>query len=373
MLMKPEAIITKTELLKLRIPLIEPFITSLGKDDFAENVVVIIHTKSGITGYGECNPYMPINGESVDTCFAVAQYFAKAFKEKNALDIEGNIALMDRIIYANNSIKSAFDMALHDIAAQQSNLPLYKFLGGKINKPLLTDYTVSIGEINKMADDAKKIKKDGFPAIKVKLGEGYEKDVARIKAIRMAVGKKIPIRIDANQGWDYKTALKTLKELAQFDIQFCEQPIPRWDLNGMKKLNKKSTVKIMADESCCMDHDAEQLIEQKACTMMNVKLGKSGGLFVAKKITRLAEKAGIDLQIGAFVESRLGMTASAHLALSSKAVKFCDFDTPLMYSEDPVDGGISYHEKGMIKMPETPGLGARIQEKWLRKMEKIII
>lgn len=371
--MTVETSIKQTEIYKLRIPLKEPFVTSLGKDEFAENVVVIIRTKKGITGYGECNPYMPINGESVDTCFAVAQYFAKALKGKNAFDIEGNIALMDRIIYANNSIKSAFDIALHDIAAQQSDKPLYKFLGGKINKPLFTDYTVSIGEINKMAEDAKKIKRKGFPAIKVKLGKGYEKDIARIKTIRLAVGKKIPIRIDANQGWNYETTLKILKELAQYDIQFCEQPIPRWDLTGMKKLNKKSPVKIMADESCCTNHDAEQLIKQKACTMMNVKLGKSGGLFVAKKIIHLAEKDGINLQIGAFLESRLGMTASAHLALSSKAVKFCDFDTPLMYSEDPVEGGISYHEKGKIKVPETPGLGARIQEKWLKRMEKVII
>ena len=150
--------IRQIELYKLSIPLIEPFITSLGQDDNAENIVVKIITKEGITGFGECSPYMPINGESQDTCFIVGQYFAKALIGKDPLDIEGCINLMDSIIYTNNSIKSAFDIALYDIASQQAGLPLYQFIGGENNKTIITDYTVSIGEPGKMAADAVKIK-----------------------------------------------------------------------------------------------------------------------------------------------------------------------------------------------------------------------
>src|SRR5256885_16062093 len=105
---------------KLTIPLKEPFIISLGRIDNVENIVIKIETDQGITGFGECSPYMPINGESADTCFIVAQYFAKALKEKNALDIKSCIDTMDKIIYGNSSIKSAFDIALHDIAAQHA-------------------------------------------------------------------------------------------------------------------------------------------------------------------------------------------------------------------------------------------------------------
>ena len=110
--------ISQVEIYKLRIPLIEPFITSLGRDDNAENIIIIIRTNKGLSGFGECSPYMPINGESQDTCFMVAQYFAKLLKGKNPLQIEECIVAMDKLIYGNSSIKSAFDMALFDIASQ---------------------------------------------------------------------------------------------------------------------------------------------------------------------------------------------------------------------------------------------------------------
>ena len=156
--MRNELIIRQIELYRLSVPLKEPFITSLGRDDNAENVLVKIITDKDIAGFGECSPYMPINGESQDTCFMVGQYFARLLKGKNALAIEERIADMDKLIYGNNSIKSAFDMALYDIASQNAGLPLYKFLGGNNEKIITTDYTVSIGEIDKMAADAVKIK-----------------------------------------------------------------------------------------------------------------------------------------------------------------------------------------------------------------------
>jgi L-alanine-DL-glutamate epimerase-like enolase superfamily enzyme len=221
--------IQQVELYKLTIPLTEPFITSLGRDDNAENVLVKIITKEGMTGFGECSPYMPITGESQDTCFIVGQYFAKLLKGKNALAIEDCITGMDKLIYGNTSIKSAFDMALYDIASQNAAVPLYKFLGGKNDKAIITDYTVSIGDPKKMAVDAVKIKEDGYPFIKIKLGKNGETDILRIKAIREAVGNAIPLRIDANQGWNVEEAVKTLQALGKYDIQHCEEPIPRWE------------------------------------------------------------------------------------------------------------------------------------------------
>ena len=93
---------------KLFVPLKEPFVISLGPIHHVQNVVVVIKTKNGLTGFGECSPYMTINGESVDTCFIVGQYFAKVLKGKNVLDIEACCTVMDKTIFANYSIKSAF-------------------------------------------------------------------------------------------------------------------------------------------------------------------------------------------------------------------------------------------------------------------------
>jgi L-alanine-DL-glutamate epimerase-like enolase superfamily enzyme len=372
--MQPTTItIQQIAIYKLLISLKEPFITSLGREDNAENILVKIITDKGITGFGECSPYMPINGESIDTCFTVAQYFAKVLKGKNALAIEDRIADMDKIIYGNTSIKSAFDMALYDIASQHAGIPLYKFLGGDNNKTIITDYTVSIGEPAKMAADAVKIKAEGYPAIKIKLGLNGATDVQRIKAIRAAVGNEIPLRIDANQGWNVEEAITTLKALAQFDIQHCEEPIPRWDFMQLPKVKKESPIPIMADECCGDEHDAERLIQIGACDYMNLKLGKSGGIFKALKMVKLAEAAGIHLQVGAFLESRLAMTAFAHFALCSPAIVHFDFDTALMFSEDPVTGGIEYKENGMVKVPDTPGLGAIISESYLSGLEKVVV
>jgi L-alanine-DL-glutamate epimerase-like enolase superfamily enzyme len=365
--------IQQVELYKLFIPLKEPFITSLGRDDNAENVLVRILTDKGITGLGECSPYMPINGESADTCMVVGQYFARMLKGKNALQIEDCINTMDRIIYGNSSIKSAFDMALYDIAAQHAGLPLYKFIGGKNDKTIITDYTVSIGEVKKMAEDAVKIKAEGYPAIKVKLGKDGKKDIERIRAIREAVGNEIPLRIDANQGWQVEEAISTLQALAQFDIQHCEEPIPRWAFMRLPEVKKASPIPIMADECCGDEHDAERLINLGACDYMNIKLGKSGGIFKALKMVRMAEAAGIHLQIGAFMESRIGMTAFAHFALCSPSIEHYDFDTALMFIEDPVTGGVIYEANGVVKVPETPGLGATIAIDRLKKMESVII
>ncbi len=361
--------ISEISLHKLSIPLIEPFITSLGRDDDALNVVVRIQTDSGIVGFGECSPYLPINGESQETAYLVGQYLAKVLIGKDAMDIDSIHQQMDAVIYGNKSIKSAFDIACYDIAAQAAGMPLYRFLGGNKNKTITTDYTVSIGDPDQMATDAVKILERGFPYIKVKLGKQGRTDVIRMRKIRAAVGPDIPLRIDANQGWLVDEAIETLQALAPLNIEHCEEPIARWNYMSLPRVREASPIPIMADECLGDEHDAARLIALGACQYMNIKLGKSGGIRSARAIVQLAEEAGIKLQVGAMIESRLAMTAFAHFALCSEQIVHYDFDTALMLREDPVEGGIMYHPGGVIEVPDSPGLGAKISEEWLRKSE----
>jgi L-alanine-DL-glutamate epimerase-like enolase superfamily enzyme len=372
--MKDGPSIRSVELYKLFIPLKEPFVISLGPIHNVQNVVVIIRTNDGCSGYGECSPYMTINGESVDTCFIVGQYFGKVLKGMNALNIGQCVHAMDKTIYANSSIKSAFDMALHDIAGQHSGVPVYQLLGGKKDKVLETDMTVSIGDPDKMKADAVRFCHEGFPAIKVKLGESREKDVARIAAVREGIGPRHPLRIDANQGWDTpENAIEVLQALAPYNIEHCEEPISRHRFMELNKVSSASPIPIMADESCGDDYDAQRLIDLKACSMFNIKLGKSSGFHKGLKIAKLGAAAGMHMQVGGFMESRLGMTAAAHLALSNDHIVHCDFDTPLMFTEDPVLGGLVYLEKGILEIPDTPGLGAVIDESYLKSAEKVVV
>ena len=365
--------IKQIKLYRCPVKLKEPFIISLGKLEYADNIIVVIQTSGGLTGFGECSPFQTIHGENSDTCMTVGKLLAVTLLGKDALDIENCSFVMDRIIYGNTSIKSAFDIAIYDIASQKAGLPLYRFLGGERNTELLTDYTVSLNSPEKMVDDARKIIQDGFQIIKIKLGGKEEEDFLRIRLIREAIGFEIPIRIDANQGWTVKTAVRILDRLQVFNIQHCEEPVLRSSFMSLPEIKSKSKIPIMADESCFDHCDAERLIKLKACDLINIKLGKSAGIFKARKIISMAEKADIKLQAGGFLDSRLGFTAMAHVALSSQQFLHIDFDTPLMFNEDPVSGGITYFAKGVIRIPETIGLGAFVSDKVLKSLKCISV
>lgn len=366
------ATIERVVLHPLTIPLKAPFVTSLGALDAVANVVVQVRTREGRTGWGECSPFWTINGETQETCLAVGAHLARALLGHEATDIEGAHARMDRLIFGNTSIKSAFDIALHDLAAQHADLPLWKYLGGERCFDPVTDYTVSLGEPEKMAADAEAIVAAGFPVIKVKLGGAGDLDIRRIRAIRSRV-PSIPLRIDANQGWDPATAIHVLTALADAGIEHCEEPIARWRFMELRQVKEASPIPIMADESCCDHHDAARLIALGACQRFNIKLGKSAGLFKARKIIALAAGAGITVQVGGFLESRLAWSASAALALSDPCVRYCDMDTPLMFTADPVVGGIGYHPGGRIRLPEGTGLGASIDPAWLHPAQAVVV
>ena len=111
-------IISQIEIYQLPIKLKEPFVISLGAHEYSKNIVVVLRTDEGITGFGECSPFMTINGESIDTCTVVGQYLGKVLKGKNSLNIKDCSLEMDKVIYGNSSIKSAFDIALYDISSQ---------------------------------------------------------------------------------------------------------------------------------------------------------------------------------------------------------------------------------------------------------------
>lgn len=365
--------IIQAEIYKSPIALKKPFVTSLGPDTHARNVIVVLRTDDGLTGFGECSPYLPINGESMNTAFEVGGYLANAMVGQDALDIARMSALADRVIYGNSSIKSAFDIALHDLAAQRAGLPLYKFLGDSNSKTLVTDYTVSIASPEEMAASAAEIVARGFTVVKVKLGGEPDEDVQRIRRIRERIGHDIPLRIDANQGWSVNEAIDVLGQLSTSNIQFCEEPIARHAFMHLRQVRDKSEIPVMADESCFDEHDAKRLIALEACDAFNIKLGKSSGIFKAMKIAALASAASLPVQVGGFLESRLAFTASAHFSLACPTARYTDFDTPLMFIDDPVCDGITYDAQGVITVPELPGLGASFPDAYLEQLEVQVV
>jgi L-alanine-DL-glutamate epimerase-like enolase superfamily enzyme len=357
--------ITHTEVFKLDVPLKQPFVISLGTITDANNLIVRIHTNGGLYGMGEACPFVMIVGETQAGEFEIAKNIAQLIKGKNPLELENRLAEIARVFVHNPTIRSAFDMALYDIVGKFTGLPLYTLLGGAQDRVITTDMTVGIGTPAWMAQEAQRYQAAGFPAIKIKLGTNTADDVARVRAIRAAVGDSLPLRIDANQGWDVPTAVRTLHLLAPFQLQYCEEPVAKWNNAGMAHVRAHSPVPIMADESLFDSRDA--------CDYFNIKLSKSGGLSEALRIVAVAESAGIGSQVGCMSETRLGLSALAHLVLARRSIHFADLDSGLMHSQDPVVGGIQYLPGGEVRVPNLPGIGADIKPEWLARAEKFSI
>ncbi|HLA59036.1 MAG TPA: dipeptide epimerase [Puia sp.] len=363
--------ILKTSIYKLSIPM-HPFQIATGTMYHAQNIFIRIETDEGLTGVGECSAFPLITGESQATCFEMAREFAGLWKHKDAADIPERLKELDNYTAFNATAKSAFDMALYDLSAQQSGLPLYKFLKG--NKKILeTDLTIGIDEPERMAAKAVEFKNNGVRIIKIKLGKDGKTDLIRVQNIRAAVGDSIKLRIDANQGWDFETAREVLVKMGDCDIEFCEQPMRQWNDHLLPALRKISPIKIMADESVFDHHDAERLIHAGACDYVNIKFSKSGGIAEALRINAVCEKNKIPCMMGGMLESRLALTAFAHFALSQDNIQFYDMDTALLgHQVDPVTGGVQYNGY-FVEIPDMPGIGADIDDNFLKGCEQITV
>lgn len=363
--------ILHTDIYKFSIPM-HPFTIATGTMDYAQNTLIRIHTDAGYYGVGECSAFPMITGETQATCFEMARDFAACWKGKRALDIADRMQELHAFTAFNATIKSAFDMALHDLAARAAGQPLYRYLGGK--KQLLeTDLTIGIDAPEKMAQTAVRFKTDGVRIIKVKLGKNGPRDVERVRRIREAVGPDIVLRIDANQGWDFDTALDALQQMAPFNIQFCEQPIRHWQDEILPRLRSAVSIPIMADESVFDHHDAQRLIAAEACDYVNIKFAKSGGILEATRINGVCERSGIPCMMGGMLESRVALTAFAHFALAHNNIIFYDMDTCLLgHTADPVIGGVKYRGY-FLEIPDAPGLGADVDEAFLKDCQKITV
>ena len=363
--------ISSIEIFKSNITLKEALRISFMVIDSARSIFIKINTNTGLYGIGEANPIGKITGETREMNFSAAVDLSRLLLNKDPLNIEERMEEINRFLIHNSTLRSAFDMALYDLVGKISGLPLYAVLGGG-KRNLHTDSTIGIDDPLKMADKAAGFKKQGFKAIKVKLGTDKYQDIQRIKKIRAAIGDDLPIRIDANQGWDYNTAVLILKALEPLGIQYCEQPLVYWDYENMRRIREKTSIAIMADESLFDHHDAFKLASMGCCDYFNIKLAKSGGIHTALKINAVAESAGIHCMVGCMMESRLALTAAAHLVSARPNICFADLDSHWMLAEDPVIGGAAYNID-QIQLPETPGHGADINPKFLEKCESIII
>jgi len=367
--------IQSIDIYKLNVEISIPIKILLGGLDGANNLAIKITASNGLVGWGESSPCAEITGDSQDSNYATAQILARLIKGKDALAIESRMRDINRITVGDPSIRSAFDMALYDIAAKAANMPLYQFLGGT-RRELRTDMTIGIKDtVAETVAQAESIMDAGFDAIKLKVGRKGLKDLPYVKAVRELIGPDISLKIDSNQAWDYPTAVSNIQAMADLNLEYAEQPIAAWDHEGLARLRAKVDLPICADESIFDHRDASKLIKMEAVDYLNIKLGKSGGIHTGLKINAIAESVGMKCMIGCFAESRLGLSAAAHLAIARPNISFIDLDSCYHFKTDPVIGGMTFDDKigGLLNIPDTIGHGAAFNESDLDQKSRVTI
>jgi len=331
-----------------------------------ENVFVRLRTEDGITGVGEASPYSAVTSETQQTDIAMARTLADLVRGRDPFTIAKIVDDMDMFSPNNPSIKAAFEMALWDICGKIAGLPICCLLG-KYRDSFETDKTIFIETPPAMAEAARDVVRQGFRTVKVKVGESPEKDIARLAAIREAVGNDIALRIDANQGWSAAEAVRSLRGMENYHIQACEQPVPYWDIEGLRYVRDHSSVPIMADESVHSPHDAIEAVRKDAVDLINIKLMKTGGILNAVRIAQISAAAGIQCMLGCMNETSLALTAAAHVIASQKNLIYADLDSYLFNVSNPIIGGMEI-KQGTVYLPTAPGLGLDIDPEFLKKL-----
>ncbi len=344
------------------------FRTALGAESVEREVLVRLRTSDGLIGWGEASPYWPVTSETQETNLALAKDLAGFVRDRDPFSVARILAEMDAYSPGNPSIKAAFEMALWDLCGKIAGQPVYRLLGG-FRDSFPTDATVSLDEPATMASEARRIAGLGFKSLKVKVGEVPEKDIERIAGVRESAGPVIDIRIDGNQGWSPSDAIRALRGMEKYRLQFCEQPVPYWDWEGLRHVRENAPIPIMADESVHSPHDAITAVRREAVDMINIKLMKSGGILPGLRIAEIAGAAGMTCMAGCMGETRVALTAGAHLVAAGASIVYADLDSAILHAEDPVIGGMEIRD-GTIHLPDAPGLGLDLAPGFWERIRK---
>ena len=324
-----------------------------GKD----HVLVQVVSSDGQTGWGEMSPLPSFCGETGPGALHAIEIIRAELLGGEVFDLEGAHRTMARTIVHNTLAKSALDLALHDLIGKTLGQPVYRLLGGRARTPIPLCWAVAVPGIDAAAAEAAARAEEGYQAVKLKVGLDAAETEARVRAVREAVGPKIALRLDINAHYTGSEAVTLIRRLEDCDLQYVEQPARPGDTAGLAEVSRRVGTPVMVDEGVWSPEDVIEVVRHRAADVVNVKIGKLGGLLPARKAVAIAESAGLGCMIGCMLEGGIGMLAGAHLGGALPGITHAsELVGSLLYERDVLDISELY-QGGTLKVPDTPGLG----------------
>jgi muconate cycloisomerase len=366
--------IAQVEVIPIRAPRKEAVRSGLNQNDpvsTSEFGIIRIVTESGLEGLGEISITFPRIGHSL--CHAAAHLIAPALIGRDCLARPQAVAEIDSLLAGELSapyLRAAFEMALLDLAGKRYQAPVYELLGGRMREHIPLAWGIYQKSPEEMAADAVSAVNAGFHAIKLKVGRALGEDLAAVRAVADSIGSKTPLRLDANGA--YSSVAEAAVAIDAFasaaNIAWMEQPLPRHDIDGLRLLRQRTTVPIMADESCHSLRDAYNLARSQAADIFNVYVVEAGGLEAASAIFAFARVVGIPCILGSQAEMGIGTAACAHLGVAVPHLPYaCETFGPLRYCRDIVASPIPI-QSGYLTPPDGPGLGVTLNWEAVEEM-----
>ena len=369
--------ITKIFVHPLRMPLVHPYVLSnaYGVLAASDQIYVEIKTDEGITGWGEANPWAGFSGDIAESVVCVLKKLVgPGLIGKDPTNINAIHKVMDGMIAGNKMVKAAIDMACYDILGKSLGASVHKILGGKKYDTIRCFWSIGGSTPEESAAEVLSIKEHGYWGCMIKIGTDYKNDSARTLAVREAVGSDFPLIADANQGWDYDTALRYGRGIEKADLLFYEQPVKAWDVESLSKLRRNLRTPISADEGVSTIQEAMRLVKAEACDVFSIKSSKQGGIMPAKQICEYATENGIQLFFNSMIEGGITQAASLNVAATSDIMMTTghSFFSTLRHRDD-VTNFRDFVVDGITSIPEEPGLGVKVYEDKVKQYETGIV
>jgi L-alanine-DL-glutamate epimerase-like enolase superfamily enzyme len=324
-----------------------PFVIARGGSSQYRTVFVRLVDADGTEGWGEAAA-TPYYGETAETVVAVLERVRPILEAADPWQIEATEAAIGRSIGRNPAAKVAVSMALWDLMGKRTGQPLWKLWGLDPAAAPKSSFTIAIpATLDDLRARVREATAAGYPVLKVKLGS--DRDAEIIRTVRETAPDAL-LRVDANCAWTARHAVAMIPLLASLGVEFVEQPLEPWDLEGLRFVRQHSALPIVADESCLVAHDVPKLAG--VVDGVNLKLAKCASLGEARKLITVARAHGLQVMAGCMIESSLAITAAAHLA---PLLDYVDLDGAALLAADPFRGATI--TGGVVTLPTGPGLG----------------